>query len=91
MMLGFMNFVMEIAPSEEGPTYVGLANTLGAALLVYPLLGGILLEKISYPGLFTITALAVSLAVLLATRLREPRSARPMVLNAAEVESALEG
>jgi MFS family permease len=73
MLPGFMNFIMEIAPREERPTYVGLANTLGAALLVYPLVGGILLEKISYLGLFTVTALTVSLALLLATRLREPR------------------
>jgi MFS family permease len=77
MMLGFMNFVMELAPREEGPTYVGLANTLGAILLFYPLLGGILLERISYSGLFSLTALVICLALLLGTRLREPRPASP--------------
>lgn len=73
MFLGFMNFVMEIAPREEESTYVGLANTLGAVLLVYPLVGGALLEGVSYLGLFTVTAVAVGSALLLATRLREPR------------------
>lgn len=77
MMLGFMNFVMELAPRDEGPTYVGLANTLGAILLFYPLLGGILLERISYSGLFSLTALVICLALLLGTRLREPRPASP--------------
>jgi MFS family permease len=91
MMLGFMNFVMEIAPREDGPTYVGLANTLGALLLAYPLLGGILLERISYPGLFTATALIISLALLLAVRLREPQSARLVGPGPAHVEPALEG
>lgn len=75
MTLGFMNFVIEIAPREERPTYVGLANTLGAALMIYPLLGGLLLARISYPGLFTITALTIGLAILLSARLREPRQA----------------
>jgi len=46
-MLGFMNFVMEIAPHEERPTYVGLANTLNAMQMIYPLLGGLLLGTIS--------------------------------------------
>jgi len=91
MMLGFMNFVMEIAPREEEPTYVGLANTLGAVLLVYPLLGGILLDRISYHGLFTLTALAVGLAFLLATRLREPRAVPLVDRGPAEMECAVEG
>jgi MFS family permease len=73
--LGFVNFVMEIAPAEEGPTYVGLANTLGAVLLVYPLIGGVLLERISYAGLFTATAAVAALALLMATRLRAPQTA----------------
>jgi MFS family permease len=72
--LGFVNFVMEIAPAEEGPTYVGLANTLGALLLIYPLLGGALLERVSYSVLFAVTAAAASLALLLAARLREPQT-----------------
>jgi len=91
MMLGFMNFVMEIAPRDAQPTYVGLANTLGAVLLVYPLLGGIVLERISYRGLFTLTGLAVGLALLLGTRLREPRPARLMGLAPTEIECAVEG
>jgi len=91
MTLGFMNFVMEIAPREEGPTYVGLANSLGAVLLVYPLLGGVLLEKISCPGLFIITALAIGLALPVGARLREPRQGRLVDLSPAETGYAAEG
>ena len=90
MMLGFMNFVMEIASNEERPTYVGLANTLGAVLMIYPLLGGFLLEATSYLSLFAITALAISLSLLLATRLQEPRQGQS-VGRAAGTRYAEEG
>ncbi|MEA3345569.1 MAG: MFS transporter, partial [Chloroflexota bacterium] len=72
-MLGFMNFVMETAPRAERPTYIGLANTLNAVQMIYPLLGGLLLKVISYPDLFIITALIIGPGLLLTTRLREPR------------------
>jgi MFS family permease len=90
-MLGFMNFIMEIAPAEEEPTYVGLANTLGALLLIYPLLGGVLLGRISYPGLFTVTALSIGGAFLLAAGLREPRAARRVGARPADTECVTEG
>ena len=74
MTLGFMNFILEIAPREEEPTYVGLANTLGALMLLYPLLGGVLLERVSYSGLFTATALTIGAALIMAMGLRKPRT-----------------
>jgi len=91
MVLGFMNFIMEIAPPEEEPIYVGLANTLGALLLIYPLLGGVLLGSVAYSGLFIITALAIGAALLLAMRLREPRAAELMGWKAADSGAVLEG
>jgi len=91
MMPGFMNFVMEIAPRGEGPTYIGLANTLSAILFIYPVLGGVLLQEVSYLGLFFTTALAVAAALLLATRLREPQPALGTDLTPAEKRWVAEG
>jgi MFS family permease len=72
-MSGFMNFVLELAPSEERPTYIALTNTLCGVLLVVPFLGGWLLQATSYTILYAVTAGGVAFALLLTFRLEEPR------------------
>lgn len=72
-MPGFMNFVLELAPPEERPTYIALTNTLCGSLLVVPFLGGWLLQTTSYPVLFTATVGGVAIALILSFRLEEPR------------------
>jgi MFS family permease len=73
-MQGFTNFVLDIAPPEERPAYVGLYNTLGGTLtFAAPLLGGWLLQGTSYPILFTVTAIGLLASLVTTLRLREPR------------------
>ncbi|MBM4466584.1 MAG: MFS transporter [Chloroflexi bacterium] len=72
-MPGFINFVLELAPSEERATYIALTNTLCGSLLVVPFLGGWLLQATSYPVLFAATAGGVALGLVLTFRLEEPR------------------
>jgi MFS family permease len=70
---GFMNLVLEMAPPDERPAYVGLYNTVGGAVLVAPLLGGWLLQTTSYPVLFGMAAIGVTISLVLSFRLTEPR------------------
>lgn len=72
-MSGFMNFVLELAPPEERPTYIALTNTLCGVLLLAPFLGGWLLQATSYPVLFAATLGGVALGLILTFRLEEPR------------------
>ena len=80
MMPGFITFVLELAPSDERPTYIALTNTLCGALLLVPFLGGWLLQATSYPVLFAVAAGGVVLGLVLTFRLEEPRQ------NASEVD-----
>jgi len=73
MMPGFITFVLELAPSDERPTYIALTNTLCGALLLVPFLGGWLLQATSYPVLFAVAAGGVVLGLVLTFRLEEPR------------------
>jgi MFS family permease len=73
MMPGFITFVLELAPSDERPTYIALTNTLCGALLLVPFLGGWLLQATSYPVLFAVTVGGVALGLILTFRLEEPR------------------
>jgi MFS family permease len=74
-MLGFFNYVMELAPATQRPTYIGLFNTIGGALVVLPTIGGWLLQATSYGVLFALTA--VTLAIALGASWTLPALRRP--------------
>jgi MFS family permease len=78
MMLGWMNYVLELAPPGHRPTYMGLSNTLGGLLVLVPMLGGWLLEATSYLVLFAAAAVGPALAWVIAMRLpASPASKEP--------------
>lgn len=56
LMLGFLNYILDLAPHGGRPTYMGIANTLGGLLVVAPLIGGWILDATAYPMLFAVTA-----------------------------------
>ncbi len=75
MMTGFMNYLLEIAPAHERPTYTGLANTLNGVVVLAPLLAGWLVQAASYEVLFSVSLCMAVLGLLVA--LRRPRIAQP--------------
>lgn len=68
-MLGFYNYLLEIAPEARRSSYIGLGNTIMGVLTLAPTLGGWLLEATSYTALFGITAALLFLGFLVAMRL----------------------
>jgi MFS family permease len=68
-MLGFYNYLMEIAPDDVRPSYVGLANTIMGILTLAPTLGGWLLEATSYTVVFGLSTALVFLGFLTTLRL----------------------
>ncbi len=69
--VGYMNYLLEIAPPDERPMYVALANTLNGLLVVAPLLAGWLVGALSYEFLFAVALAAAMVGVGVA--LRNPR------------------
>ncbi|MCS7281844.1 MAG: MFS transporter [Anaerolineae bacterium] len=72
-MLGAYNYLLEIAPEESRPLFVGLYNTLGGLLIPVSLVGGAILRATSYPFLFLVTALGVALGLWVSLGLRDSR------------------
>lgn len=67
------NFLLELAPEEERPLYLGLSNTLMGIVVLASGFGGLLVDLMGFVGLFA-TAPALSMtAHFLATGLPEPR------------------
>jgi len=69
ILLGYLNYVMEIAPPGERPAYLGLSNTISGVLVVLPIVGGALLQATSYTALFLVAALGAGSGLLLSMRL----------------------
>jgi hypothetical protein len=68
-MLGFFNYLMEIAPGDLRPVYVGFQNTVIGLLMLVPIIGGWLLDATSYTVLFGLTTAVAALGFLFAMRL----------------------
>jgi len=72
-LLGFRNYLMEIAREGMKPAYIGLTNTILGLMTLAPTLGGWLLETTSYAVLFGVTAVIVGLGFALSFTLKPPR------------------
>jgi MFS family permease len=64
-MLGYYNYVLELAPAGQRPTYIGLFNTIGGLLILLPALGGWILQATSYGLLFALTTVVLIAAHVL--------------------------
>lgn len=61
VMLGFINYVLELAPPGQRTVYMGLTNTVNGLLVLAPTLGGWLLQTTSYAVLFALTMSVIAL------------------------------
>jgi hypothetical protein len=71
-MMGFANYLLELAPARERPLFMGLGNTLNAPGLLAPVLGGWLVSVWSYQGVFVIAAAVGVASVLVSLSLQVP-------------------
>lgn len=78
LQLTALTFIIDLAPADQRPTYVGLANAAQAPVAIgAPLLGAALADARGYPPLFVLTALLALLGALLILRaVRDPRMNR---------------
>ena len=68
--IGLTNFLLELAKPEERRSYIGIANSASAPTILFPVLGGLIVQAVSYQTVFIITAAAMALAFTLALGLR---------------------
>ncbi|OYD14917.1 hypothetical protein CH333_06995 [candidate division WOR-3 bacterium JGI_Cruoil_03_44_89] len=76
--IGNTNFLLDIAPTKDRPTYISLRGTLRLPVVVFPLIGGLIVQHISYNFLFIMTILTVLVGFILSFRLSEPRKIEPI-------------
>jgi MFS family permease len=72
-----MMYLLEIAPEERRPLYVGFMNSISFPFLLSPALGGWIVQAFSFDFLFAVSAFFAAVSVVLSARLVEPRVKRP--------------
>jgi MFS family permease len=72
--LGYTNYMLDVSPDAERPTYLGFMNTFLAPVLLLSSVGGLVVQKTSYEMLFAIVIAAGVASVVFALQLEEPRS-----------------
>lgn len=73
----FYNWILEYAPAERRPVYIGTINTLSALTMLAPLAGGLLVENVSYTFVFVVATAAAAIALVLSLGLpttRDPKA-----------------
>ena len=71
--IGYLNYLLDIAPAQERPLYVGLANTLTGLTILVSAAGGLIVDLAGLAALFWVAAAFYAGALLLAGGLQEPR------------------
>lgn len=84
-MLGFFNYILDLAPPGKRPIYMGLANTLGSLLVIPPILGGWILDVSTYSILFTLTLAGVTASAVVALGLPKVQHKHDAEKEAAEL------
>jgi len=69
----FYNWILERTPAERRPVYLGTINTLSALTMLAPLVGGLLVEHISYTSVFIAATAAAIVALILSLGLPTTR------------------
>ncbi len=72
---GNINYVIDIAPSELRPVYVGFNNTVNGVAMLAAISGGVILKYTNYDWLFGLAALFALASFYFTLGLAEPRAA----------------
>jgi len=75
-LVGFLQYVMEIAPPAELTAYTGLSNTIGGITVLSSVIGGVVLSATSYPVLFVCAAVGPLVGLWVAARMPAGGDAR---------------
>jgi MFS family permease len=88
LQLAALTFIVDLAPPDQRPTYIGMANAAQLpCALAAPLLGAALADARGYPSLFVLTAmLALAGAALVLRFVHDPRAKVEHSALLAEVE-----
>ncbi len=79
--IGYMNYLLEIAPEDKRPIYVGFLNTVVGPTIFLSAVGGLIIQIFSFGFLYVSLFLISSFSVLLSLSLKRRREIEPTIEN----------
>ena len=67
--IGYANYNLDIAPEEKRPIYISLRGTFISIIWIFPTLGGVFIDVLSYQILFGITLFTTISSILFSLKL----------------------
>jgi MFS family permease len=68
-----MMYLLEFAPEERRPLYVGFMNSVSFPFMLSPALGGVIVQAFSFQALFVVSMVFAVVSLVLSAKLVEPR------------------
>ncbi len=72
--IGYSNYMLDLAPDKERPRFVSLRGSLTAPVALYPLLGGALMDVLSFRAVLLVALILTLAGAGLAVGLEEARA-----------------
>jgi len=69
--LSFGNLILIIAPEDKRPTYIALQANITSFGLFFPIIGGIIVDRLNYTSLYLATLILLFIAIFFSKNLKE--------------------
>lgn len=73
-LIGKTNYLLDMAPSRDRLTYISLTGTLSFPVSLFPLVGGLIVQHISYELLFSTTGIFILFGFIFELELHEHKN-----------------
>lgn len=72
--IGFKSYLLDIAPEDRRPTYIGITNTVMGVAALFPALGGLMADLVHLRGVFIVSGVLVAIGAVMSLKLRRIRN-----------------
>ncbi len=68
--IGLTNYLLELAHENHRKSYIGLMNTANAPTMLFPIIGGVLIQSFTYKLVFGLAGIAGIISLIIALKLQ---------------------
>lgn len=71
--IGYLNLLLEMSPPKQRPSYIGFMNTITSPIALTPMLGGVIIDLVSYNVIFFVALILTLFGFIISLKLAKPK------------------